>query len=121
MLAILLALLAGALFGLVGVVARRAIRAGGSPEVGAFAGTTVGAAVAVIAAVASGVGPGDVHWHELWPFLAVGVIVPGVANVLFNLAVRAINTSLAGHGSGCSTSAKKSSRAMKSSSRPLSS
>ncbi len=96
MLAILLALLAGALFGLVGVVARRAIRAGGSPEVGAFAGTTVGAAVAVIAAVASGVGPGDVHWHELWPFLAVGVIVPGVANVLFNLAVRAIGPSRVG-------------------------
>ena len=96
MLAVLLALLAGVLFGLVAVVARRAIRAGGSPEVGAFAGSSTGAVLAVIAAAASGIGPGDLHWHELWPFLAVGVIVPGVANVLFNLAVRAIGPSRVG-------------------------
>lgn len=96
MTAIVLACVAGALFGLVAVLARRAIRTGAHPEVGAFTSAAVGALLAVVVAAASGLGPGDLHWRELWPFLAVGVVVPGVANVLFNLSVRAIGPARVG-------------------------
>lgn len=96
MIAIVLACAAGALFGLLAVAARRAIRSGGDPEVGALASEVVGGGLAVVAALVAGIGPGDLHWHELWPFLAVGVVVPGVANVLFNLSIQAIGPSRAG-------------------------
>ncbi len=96
MTAIVLSLVAGALFGLVAVLARRSIRSGANPEVGAVTGVAVGALLAVVVAAVSGIGPGDLHWGELWPFLAGGLVVPGVANVMFTLAIRAIGPSRVG-------------------------
>ena len=85
--AVLFAAFAGALFGALAVAVRYGLRRGADPEVGAvvLAGVAlcVSAVVAIPAAVAHGVHPGD-----LWPFLLIGALVPGASQILFILAVR---------------------------------
>ena len=91
--AILLACLAGALFGALAVASRWGLSRGGDPEAGGFASASIGAVLAVVVAAASGIGPDDLDWHELWPFMAIGLLVPGVAQIIFVRAVRAIGPS----------------------------
>ncbi|MEZ5098855.1 MAG: DMT family transporter [Thermoleophilia bacterium] len=93
MAAILLACLAGAGFGALAVASRWGLTRGGDPETGGLASASIGAVVAVIAAAVSGIGPDDLRWDELWPFLVLGLAVPGVAQIIFVRAVRAIGPS----------------------------
>lgn len=83
--AVLLGSLAGAGFGLLAVTVRLGLRRGGDPVVGAV--VILGLAT-LVAALASLPSLGDAHAAELWPFLAIGVLVPGVSQILFVLAVR---------------------------------
>lgn len=54
----------------------------------AFVITFVGLLVTIAVAVTIGVAPADVRIDELWPFLAIGVFVPGTARLLYVQAVR---------------------------------
>lgn len=84
--AVILGALAGALFGLLAVAVRLALRRGGDPEVGAVVVLGVGAAVAWALALPT---VGDVGaWRELWLFFALGALVPGASQILFILAIR---------------------------------
>lgn len=87
MLAVLFAALAGALFGALALAVRHGLRRGGDPEVGAIVIAGAGLAVAAVAAIPSLI-VDEVHPADLWPFLLVGVLVPGVTQILFILAVR---------------------------------
>src|SRR5207247_760097 len=64
---------------------RIALRSGAEPEAGAaIAAATAFLASAVLAAAAwSSISPG-----RLWPFLLIGMLVPGTSQILFILAVR---------------------------------
>lgn len=84
--AVALGALAGALFGLLAVTVRLALRRGADPEVGAVVILGVGALVAWALALPV---LGDVEsWGELWVFFAIGALVPGASQILFILAVR---------------------------------
>ena len=84
--AVLLGLLAGALFGLLAVTVRLALRRGADPEVGAVVILGVGAGVAWLLAIPT---LGDVaQWADLWVFFAIGALVPGASQILFILAIR---------------------------------
>ena len=86
MLAVLFAVLAGALFGVLALTVRSGLKRGADPEAGALVvtgvGFLIGAALAVPELV-SGIG-----LSQLWPFLLTGALVPGVSQILFILAVR---------------------------------
>jgi drug/metabolite transporter (DMT)-like permease len=85
-LAVLFAVMAGALFGVFTLAVRAGLTRGADPEAGALvitglgfiAGTTLALPELVLGAGLS----------DLWPFLLVGAIVPGVSQILFILAVR---------------------------------
>ena len=85
--AVLLGLLAGALFGAMTVAVRSGLVRGGDPALGSVVITAtafvVGALLAVPSVVTDGVDTG-----ALVPFAAVGLLVPGASQILFILAVR---------------------------------
>jgi drug/metabolite transporter (DMT)-like permease len=85
--AVLLGLLAGALFGAMTVAVRAGLIRGGDPALGSVVITTSAFVVATLLALPSvasdGVDPG-----ALAPFAAVGLFVPGMSQILFILAVR---------------------------------
>ena len=85
--AVLLATLAGVLFGALAVAVRAGLRRAHDPEGGAFVTASLGflvvAAVAVPLAVVDGVELGG-----LWAFALVGAIVPGLSQIVFVLAIR---------------------------------
>lgn len=85
--AVLLGLLAGALFGAMTVAVRAGLVRGGDPALGAVvisvSAFVVVAGLALPSAVTEGVKP-DV----LWRFAAIGLVVPGVSQILIILAVR---------------------------------
>ena len=85
MLAVLFAVLSGAFFGALAVTVRIALRSGAEPEAGAAiaAATAFVTAAAVALAAWSAIRPG-----QLWAFALVGMLVPGVSQILFVLAVR---------------------------------
>jgi drug/metabolite transporter (DMT)-like permease len=86
MLAVFFAVLAGALFGVFTLTVRSGLQLGADPQAGALVITGLGSAVGAVLAIpelAGGVRPSD-----LWPFLLVGAIVPGMSQILFILAVR---------------------------------
>ena len=85
MLAVLFGVLSGTCFGALAVTVRIALRSGAEPEAGAaIAAATAFLASAVLAAAAwSSISPG-----RLWPFLLIGMLVPGASQILFILAVR---------------------------------
>lgn len=86
MLAVLFAVLAGALFGVLALAVRAGLKRGADPEAGALVVTGVGFLVGAALAVPELVGGIDVF--ELWPFVLTGALVPGVSQILFILAVR---------------------------------
>jgi drug/metabolite transporter (DMT)-like permease len=82
------AILAAALFGLLAVALRTALRRQPSPDAGIAATGLIGLVVAAIVAAASGLGSDDFALHDLWPFLATGAVVPGLSQLLLIRAVR---------------------------------
>ncbi|HXF98159.1 MAG TPA: DMT family transporter [Gaiellaceae bacterium] len=82
--AVLLALASAALFGAMTVALRPALARGAGAEAGAL--WTI-ASAAVVAALAAAL---RLHWEAagLWWFAAVGVLGPGLSQLLFTLAVR---------------------------------
>ncbi len=86
MLAVLFAVLSGALFGVFTLAVRAGLMRGADPEAGALVITGIGfltGAVLALPELAGGAGASD-----LWPFFVVGAIVPGISQILFILAVR---------------------------------
>jgi drug/metabolite transporter (DMT)-like permease len=85
--AVLLATLAGVLFGALAVAVRSGLRRAHDPEGGAFVtaalGFLVAAAVAVPVAILDGAELGG-----LWAFALVGAIVPGLSQIVFVRAIR---------------------------------
>jgi drug/metabolite transporter (DMT)-like permease len=90
--AVLFAGLAGVLFGAFAVVIRRGLQRGGHPELGAVVVTGIGTVISALLAIPS-LTNGDVHPGDLWPFLLIGALVPGVTQILFILAIRDIGPS----------------------------
>ena len=85
MLAVLFAVLSGAFFGALAVTVRIALRSGAEPE----AGAAIAAATAFVTAAAVALAAwSTIHPGQLWAFVLVGMLVPGVSQILFVLAVR---------------------------------
>jgi len=84
-LAVLFGVLAGACFGALAVTVRIALRTGADPE----AGAAIAAATAfVISAALALAAWSSVRAGQLWAFALVGMLVPGVSQIVFVLAVR---------------------------------
>ena len=85
MLAVVFGVLSGVCFGALAVTVRIALRSGVQPELGAAMTSAI--AFLITAALAlgawSGVRPG-----QLWPFLLIGMLVPGASQIFFVTAVR---------------------------------
>jgi drug/metabolite transporter (DMT)-like permease len=82
------AILAAALFGLLAVSLRTALRRQPSPDAGIAATGLIGLGTSALVAAASGLDGGDFALHDLWPFLATGTVVPGFSQLLLIRAVR---------------------------------
>lgn len=61
-------------------------------ELGAFQNLLIGFAVALLATAAAGQ-LNDLDWGDVWPFLALGAVAPGVTQVMFVFALRDIGAS----------------------------
>lgn len=61
-------------------------------ELGAFQNLMVGFAVAFLATAAAGQ-LDDLGWSDVWPFLALGAVAPGLTQVMFIFALRDIGAS----------------------------
>ena len=93
--AVAFACMNGALAGLFTVMLRVGLRRAPDAEVASFTVAVVGLAIASVAAVAFGARSDDIDLGELWPFLAIGTAVPGLAGVLFSHSVRTAGASRA--------------------------
>jgi drug/metabolite transporter (DMT)-like permease len=82
------ALLAGCLLGGLAVLIRIGLRRAPDVTASAFVITFVGMLVTVAVAIGIGVRGVDVQLDELWPFLVIGIFVPGTARLLYVRAVR---------------------------------
>lgn len=87
LLAVLLGLLAATFFGGMTVAVRVALDRVPDSAAGAFVTAGVGLVVAILVDLAISAGPDDLTSSELWPFLIAGLMAPGVAGLLFILAV----------------------------------
>ena len=85
--AVLFGAAAGALFGLLAVTVRLGLRRGGDPEVGSLVVAGTGFAVAAVATAAAG-DLSSVSSTALWPFALIGLLVPGLSQILFVRAVQ---------------------------------
>jgi drug/metabolite transporter (DMT)-like permease len=84
---VLLATLAGVLFGALAVAVRRALARARDPEAGALVCAAVGFSVSLL--IAGPVAAADgVELEGLWAFGLVGAFVPGLSQILFVRAVR---------------------------------
>jgi drug/metabolite transporter (DMT)-like permease len=84
-LVVLFGVLSGAFFGALAVTVRIGLRSSAEPD----AGATIAAATAFLAAAALALGTGSsIRPGHLWPFLLVGMLVPGASQILFVMAVR---------------------------------
>jgi drug/metabolite transporter (DMT)-like permease len=90
--AVFLALAAGFMFGALGVALRHGLNEVRDAELGAFHSVAIGFVVAIVVAGAAGQ-LDDLRLHEIWPFVAIGVFVPGISQVLFVRAIRDIGAS----------------------------
>ena len=85
--AVLLAALAGFLFGALAVAIRVGLQHDQDPEVGAFVTASLGFFVAVVLAVPLAFVDGA-ETGGLWVFVLVGAIVPGVSQIVFVRAIQ---------------------------------
>ncbi len=85
MLAVLFGVLGGACFGALAVAVRVALRSGAPPELGAATTSAIAFVITAVLALGawSSVRPG-----QLWPFLLIGMLVPGASQILFVMSVR---------------------------------
>ena len=90
--AILLSLATGFLFGVLAVAMRYALTKLPDAEMGAFQNLFIGFVVAFLATAAAGQ-LDDLSWSDVWPFLALGAIAPGVTQMMFLFALRDIGAS----------------------------
>jgi DME family drug/metabolite transporter len=90
--AVLLAALAGAVFGGMGVALRLGLGRVADAEVAAFHSVAIGFLVSLAVAAATGQ-LGGVRLAQIWPFLALGVLVPGISQVLFVRGIRDLGAS----------------------------
>ena len=81
-----LALCAGAGFGLLNVAVRWGVARGGSPGVGALVATVVAATVSTLVASPTLLAH-RIDSSNVWLYLAVGVLAPGISQVLLTHAV----------------------------------
>lgn len=92
MAAVSLAVLAGVIVGALGLALRKGLVKVPDPELGAFVSVAIGFVVVLI--LTAGFGQlGDVRFEQVWPFLAIGVIVPGLSQILFLRGVRDLGPS----------------------------
>jgi drug/metabolite transporter (DMT)-like permease len=89
---VLLATVAGVLFGALAVAVRRALGGARDPEAGAFVCAFVGFLLAAAIAVPAAVRTGAV-FEGLWAFALVGAFVPGLSQILFVRAVQGAGAS----------------------------
>jgi drug/metabolite transporter (DMT)-like permease len=85
--AVLLAMLAGALFGALAVAVRWGLRRARDPEGGAFVTAALGFLVAVAVALPLAI-LDDAELGGLWAFALVGAVVPGLSQIVFVRAIR---------------------------------
>lgn len=90
--AILLSLATGFLFGVLAVGMRFGLNRLPDAEMGAFQNLFVGFAVAFLATAAAGQ-LDELEWGDVWPFLALGAIAPGLTQMMFLFALRDIGAS----------------------------
>ena len=90
--AVFLALAAGFMFGALGVALRHGLNEVRDAELGAFHSVAIGFLVAIAVAGVAGQ-LDDLGPREIWPFVAIGVFVPGISQVLFVRAIRDIGAS----------------------------
>jgi len=86
-LAVLFGALAGASFGALMIGVRRGLMRGVDAYAGAVAMLGVAVVVAALIAIPATIGK-DVHASDLWPFLLVGLVAPGAAQIILIMAVR---------------------------------
>jgi drug/metabolite transporter (DMT)-like permease len=91
--AVLLGVLAGALFGAMAVAVQWALVRGADPVVGAAIVTAVAFLAGAVLALPT-IADGGVH-GDLWRFFAIGTLVPGMSQVLFIYGVEAAGPSRA--------------------------
>lgn len=90
--AVLFAASAAILFGALAVTIRIALRTDADPDAGALVTTAV-ACVACIGIAAAFGQWSHVPWSDTWPFVAAGIIAPGISQFLFTRAVALIGAS----------------------------
>lgn len=86
MLVVGLALLSGVCFGAVNVAIRWGLQRAPDAEVGGALAAVVSVPVAL--AIGAAIGFGRVDLGDAWPFVLVGVFVPGVSQILYVRAIR---------------------------------
>jgi drug/metabolite transporter (DMT)-like permease len=84
-LAVLFGVLAGVCFGALAVTVRLGLRSGVEPELGAATASAVAFLITAVLALAAW---SNVRAGQLWPFLLIGMLVPGASQILFVTAVR---------------------------------
>jgi drug/metabolite transporter (DMT)-like permease len=84
MTAVVLAAFAAFFFGAMTVLVRIALRNGADPSVGTFFTILPATVVTAVAATVHG----NWDFESAWPFLLAGLLAPGIAQVLFTIAVR---------------------------------
>jgi len=87
LIAVLLGLVAATFFGAMTVAVRAGLDRVPDSAAGAFVSAAVGFGVALVVDLAISTGPDDLMSSGLWPFLIAGLLAPGVAGLLFILAV----------------------------------
>ena len=90
--AILLSLATGLLFGLLAVSLRMGLVRYPDAELAAFHNLFIGFGVAFLATAAAGQLT-ELSWSDVWPFLALGAIAPGITQMMFLFALRDIGAS----------------------------
>ena len=86
-----LAALSAVLYGAMAVAIRSALRQGA--DSGAVTLGTTAVALVVALAVAAPWLPGALGWHGLWPFLAAGLVAPGLSQLAFVRAIASVGAS----------------------------
>ena len=84
---VLLGLLAGACFGAVNVAMRVGLQRTGDRVGGGFV-TAVVAFSVVLAITLAATRPGEAHLADAWPFVLIGLLVPGFSQILWVRAIR---------------------------------
>jgi drug/metabolite transporter (DMT)-like permease len=90
--AVLLAAGAALLFGALAVTIRTALRTSPDADAGALATSAVACLTCIAIAAAFGQWS-RVPWRDTWPYFVVGIVVPGLSQLLFTRAVALIGAS----------------------------